>query len=267
MIKDFKAFIQEQLNNANLIEEQVIAFLNAKYDGNANAIIHRLKKDSKSDDEFGEHLIKEIYGAELMCLSKSMKDKNNVSDFITELFTNPSLRTDKFHKLAIVLEKFSKSEFVKKMNYSVIAEKLLNEKTIRIKQVREEIGMSQPTFKKWLDFYFPKGQIDEISKKTLSKYHGKHNITFKDYLLIYRFFLGVPRKEHKTEVKEIVDRIASGLTVSKIDIKKETKKRSDAIKEAILYINEIERSLNPIPYRVDKFPYSIALEIIDTIRL
>lgn len=267
MNKFLETITELTLNNPKLIEEQMNAILNAKHDGKANAVINSLKAESKTVDEFASLLIKEVYGEECTYLLELVMDTENISDLITTISTNQGLRTENFRELAGVMEKFSKSDFAQKMNYPKIAENLINDTTISIKKVREEIGMSQPTFKKWLDYYFPDGQLDEISKKKIPKYHGKHKITSKDYLLIYSFFLGSPRKEHKTEVKEIVDRIASGLTVSKIDIKRETKKRSGALKEAILYINEIERPLNQLPDRVDKFPYAIALEIMDAIRL
>lgn len=267
MNKFFETITESFLNNPKLLEEQIKAFLNAKHDGNAQAVINRLKATSKTSDEFASLLIKELYGNESIFLFELLKDTENISDVIVTIGTNQGLRTENFRELASVMEKFSKSDFVQKMNYPKLAENVINDTTISIKKVREEIGMSQPTFKKWLDYYFPDGQFDEVLKKKTPKYHGKHKITSKDYLLITSYFLGVPPKEHKTDVKEIVDRIASGLTVSKDDIKKETKKRSAALSEAIDFINETERNSNPIPKDVDKFPYAIALEIMDAIRL
>lgn len=262
------------VKNIHLIKEFALVFLVAKYDTPeaVQTILQNVKERSYTNEQFFDILLREeFYLSEIKCIGEPIENANNMSEMILNLYkSNMMYKTLEFEELEAILRKMTA---IPALGILALAGfgiyEVLKTKTISIIKVREEIGIEhRDTFAKWLTYYFPKGQYTKEGKE-IPMYKGKKTMSLYDYIKLYNFFLGTDQRQedYKPTSLEIINRIKNGLVVSKDSLKKEKKKRSKDLKEAINFLNEVEEQLdNPIP-NANKYPYSIALRIANTMDL
>ncbi|WP_299764237.1 hypothetical protein [uncultured Dokdonia sp.] len=264
----FESIHNYYVKNIHLIEEFALVFLAAKHGTPeaVQAVLQNVKERSETNEQFFDILLREeFYLSEIKCIGEPIENADNMSEVFLNLYkSNMMYKTLEFEELGAILRKMTAIPVFGIIGAAIIGIiDVLKITKVPISKVREEIGIEhRDTFAKWLTYYFPKGQYTKEGKE-VPMYKGKKTMSLYDYIKLYNFFLGTDQKQEgcKPTSLEIINRIKNRIIVSKDDLKKQKKKRSKALKEAINFLNEEEEHAeNPIP-NANKYPYSIALRI------